>query len=109
ADAVRSIATASPHDLAATVPLLREARFQVARDSRRIHRLKERIAFDEIHIAKVEENWRVAGDRVQELSRLTEAQAARMDRVEAMLTELERSRWLRLFDRLEAPLQRRRD
>ena len=109
ADAVRSIATASPHDLAATAPLLREARFQVARDSRRIHRLKERIAFDEIHIAKVEENWRVAGDRVQELSRLTEAQAARMDRVEAMLTELERSRWLRLFDRLEAPVQRRRD
>ena len=111
AGALRAACATSGPDMAAIAPLLTEARYQIARDSRIRHRLKEKIAADGVHITKLEEGWRAAGERVQELSGLADAasaKASRLDQVEAMLADLERSRWLRLLEVVEAPIRRSR-
>jgi len=115
AGALRAAAVVPGPDIQALAPLLREVRYQVARSSRRIHRLKEKVLADSVHIHKLKEGWRSAGERVQELSELNEAFSHRalgaedrLARVDTMLAHLEHSRWIRLLEALEAPVRRTR-
>lgn len=113
---VLAAAAAGPGpDMATLAPLLRESRYQIARNSRIRHRLKAKVEADRLHIAKTEAGWRAAGTRVQELSDANEMvlhraldAEDRLGQVDAVLAGIERSRWLRLLAAVEAPVRRSR-
>lgn len=111
AGALRAVAAASGPDMTTLAPLLTEARYQIARDSRIQHKMKTKIAADAAHMIKLEGAWREAGTQVQELAARLEVAAVRDNRlaqIEAILADLDRSRWLRLLEAIEAPVRRSR-
>lgn len=129
AGSLRAAAAAPGPDLAMLAPLLREARYQVARDSRRIHRLKAKVQATENHLHKVEGVLSRTGDlaherglALAELQVHADAVTAHRDELESRLTAsaediatLERSRALRrlaaaeqLWRRIRARLGRLR-
>ena len=73
--------------------------------------MKTKIAADAAHMIKLEGAWREAGTQVQELAARLEVAAVRDNRlaqIEAILADLDRSRWLRLLEAIEAPVRRSR-
>lgn len=113
AGALSAAASAPGPDIRSLAPLLHEARYQIARSSRRLHRFKAKREADRTHIAKLEQGWSEAGDRVQELSEAVEiarhrllASEARLGRVDALLADMERSKWVRLLGPVEAAARR---
>ncbi len=129
AGSLRAAAAAPGPNLAMLAPLLREARYQVARDSRRIHRLKAKVQATENHLHKVEGVLSRTGDlaherglALAELQVHADAVTAHRDELESRLTAsaediatLERSRALRrlaaaeqLWRRIRARLGRLR-
>jgi len=108
AGALRAAAACSGPDMAAIAPLLAESRYQISRSSRIRHGLKAKVAADAEHITKLEDGWRAAGARMQELSELSAVQESRLTLIDATLADLERSRWLRLLEVVEGPVRRSR-
>jgi hypothetical protein len=107
--ALRAISEGPGPDMAQIAPLLHEARFQIMRDSRVRHRLKEKVAADGAHIEKLQANWAEAATTAMALGDQARREEAKLEDIQQRIATLERSRWIRLLGALEGLLSRRTD
>jgi len=101
AGALRAAAATSGPDISTLAPLLHEARFQITRDSRRIHGLKSKVEASEAHVRKVDQLYTDAAHTAHERALLLGEVQAHADAVTTHRDDLE-GRLLAASDDLSA-------